>query len=689
MRKLMLALVAVAGMAAHGELTWSYTVDSSTKTATLTGVTATDEAELKGALTLPSALDGYKVTTVKASSFQSLAITSLVIPDSVTTIGGGAFANCTALETLDMGNGVTAIGGYSNYSGADTSDYDSYARYGAFGGCLALKSVKFSERLLSIGNQSFAECQALTEVALPDALQTVGVQCFYHAKALTSASLGTKLESIGTYAFAACPELQSVTFRPTETPLLTIGEAAFSGNVKLASVTFSGALKRIESNAFFGCKALAALELPDSLTSIAGGAFANCTALETLDMGNGVTAIGGYSNYSGADTSDYDSYARYGAFGGCLALKSVTFSERLLSIGNQSFAECQSLTEVALPDALQSVGVQCFYHAKALTSASFGTKLESIGSYAFAACPSLARVTFAASGTPLLTIGSYAFSSNPLLASLTLSGSLKTMGSYAFASCPLLRKITIPSVVSTVANNAFAGMENLKEVVFMGLPPENLANAGLATDVRIRYNGDWAEDWEEAVASCGFTNASAYGGGSSGGGEVASGALTLTVTNVVVHYVTQSLSSEAVIPPTTAGIVNVIAEVEAVNAVAIASDWANQYAGFTDKFGTDFSKALTAQTGKFDGAGKPLLVWQDFVAGTDPTDESDVFSASITFDAATGKPVISWSPELSADEAAKRVYRTFGKVRLTDAEWTEINGNEADFNFFKVTVSMK
>lgn len=506
MHKLMLALVAVAGMAAHGELTWSYTGDSSTKTATLTGVTATDEAELKGALTLPSALDGYKVTTVKASSFQSLAITSLVIPDSVTTIGGGAFANCTALETLDMGNGVTAIGGYYNNS-VSTADYDTYAQYGAFGGCLALKSVKFSERLLSIGNQSFAECPALTEVTLPD--------------------------------------------------------------------------------------------------------------------------------------------------------------------------------------SLQSVGVQCFYHAKALTSASFGTKLETVGSYAFAACPSLARVTFAASGTPLLTIGSYAFSSNPLLASLTLSGSLKTMGSYAFASCPLLRKITIPSVVSSVAKDAFAGMANLKEVVFVGLPPENLANAGLATDVRIRYNGDWAEDWEAAVASCGFTNASAYGGGSSGGGEVASGALTLTVTNVVVHYVTQSLSSEAVIPPTTAGIVNVISEVEAGNAVAIASDWANQYEGFTDKFGTDFSKALTSATGKFDGAGKPLLVWQDFVAGTDPTDESDVFTASITFDAATGKPVISWSPELSADEASKRVYRTFGKVRLTDATWTEIDGNEADFNFFKVTVSMK
>lgn len=446
MKKLILTLSVAAGLAAHGELTWKFSVNSDKATATLTGVTATDEAELKGALTLPSTQTSngtqYKVTGIGANAFQSLAITSLVIPDSIASIAGGAFAGCTSLETLDMGNGVTAIGG------------------------------------------------------------------------------------------------------------------------------------------------------------------------------NDTTSI---------DTRDYDSYASYGAFGGCLSLKTVRFSERLLSIGNQSFAECQALEEVTLPDSLQSIGVQCFYHAKALTRASFGTKLETIGRYAFAECPSLARVTFAASNTPLLSIGSYAFSSNPSLASLTLSGSLKEMGSYAFASCPLLRKITIPSVVASLANNAFSGMANLKEVVFMGLPPENLANAGLAKDVKIRYNGDWAEDWE----------------------------------------------------------------VEAGKAVAITSDWAEQYAGFAEKFGTDFSKALTAETGKRDGAGNPMLVWQDFVAGTDPTDADDVFTASITFDKATGTPVISWTPELPAAEAAKRVYRTFGKVRLTDSDWTEVNGNAADFNFFKVSVSMK
>ena len=90
-----------------------------------------------------------------------------------------------------------------------------------------------------------------------------------------------------------------------------------------------------------------------------------------------------------------------------------------------------------------------------------------------------------------------------------------------------------------------------------------------------------------------------------------------------------------------------------------------------------------------DGAGKPMMVWQDFVAGTDPTDENDVFAASVTFDATTGEPIISWTPELSSDEAAKRSYKTYGKVQLTDKEWTLVDGDASGYNFFKVTVEMK
>ena len=175
-----------------------------------------------------------------------------------------------------------------------------------------------------------------------------------------------------------------------------------------------------------------------------------------------------------------------------------------------------------------------------------------------------------------------------------------------------------------------------------------------------------------------------FGGGAASANEVA-----LTVTNVVVHYVTTSVQSSAVTPAQQTGLVNIIAEVTSGGPVAISSTWAEQYGdAFTAKFGNDFTVAITKPTGKRDGAGNAMLVWQDFVAGTDPTDEDDVFKADIAFDA-SGNPVISWTPELSEAETAKRTYRKFGKVKLNDAEWVEVDGNEADYNFFKVSVEMK
>ena len=82
-------------------------------------------------------------------------------------------------------------------------------------------------------------------------------------------------------------------------------------------------------------------------------------------------------------------------------------------------------------------------------------------------------------------------------------------------------------------------------------------------------------------------------------------------------------------------------------------------------------------------------VWECYVAGISPTDETAAFRAVISWK--DGQPEISWEPELSPEEAAKRAYRKFGRKLFTDPneDWTEINGNEADFNFFKVSVEMK
>ena len=246
--------------------------------------------------------------------------------------------------------------------------------------------------------------------------------------------------------------------------------------------------------------------------------------------------------------------------------------------------------------------------------------------------------------------------------------------------------------ISCDANNAGVAFHTYSYpgLYYITLKATDSAGSTKVTRGFVKVNPQGYEGVTAAGNSSNGGNGEAMGEGEVGGGtgNVVAG-VSLTVTNVIVHYVTQSIPSDAVIPSTTAGIVNVITEVDAGAPVAISPAWAEQYPDFEAKFGSDFSAAIVAETGKRDGAGNAMRVWQDFVAGTDPTDPNSVFTATITFDADTGQPVISWSPELSPEEAAKRTYRKYGKVKLTDEDWTEIDGDEASYNFFKVSVEMK
>ena len=135
------------------------------------------------------------------------------------------------------------------------------------------------------------------------------------------------------------------------------------------------------------------------------------------------------------------------------------------------------------------------------------------------------------------------------------------------------------------------------------------------------------------------------------------------------------------------GLVNVVTEVKG-GIISIPPEWSGEYPAFNEKFGSDFTKALAMKTGKKDGAGNDMFVWQDYVAGTDPTKEDDVFTASITI--VDGEVKVSYSPELDDARKALRKYTTWGKKSLLDTGWVEVEpGQEGDYNFFKVTVEMK
>ena len=90
--------------------------------------------------------------------------------------------------------------------------------------------------------------------------------------------------------------------------------------------------------------------------------------------------------------------------------------------------------------------------------------------------------------------------------------------------------------------------------------------------------------------------------------------------------------------------------------------------------------------------GNPLYVWQDYVAGTDPLDEEDKFTATIKID--NGLPVVEWKPELPPSKAVLRKYTTLGATAL-GGEWVDVSSlsdverQAAGYQFFQVTVEMK
>jgi len=134
------------------------------------------------------------------------------------------------------------------------------------------------------------------------------------------------------------------------------------------------------------------------------------------------------------------------------------------------------------------------------------------------------------------------------------------------------------------------------------------------------------------------------------------------------------------------GIVVVTTDIKG-GAFTIPEKWPERFPKFVDTFGSDRAEAVKKASGKIAADGSALYVWQDYVAGTDPTDENDTFKGIIEF--VNGKPVISYAPVLNAVETAKRKYTTWGKVRLQDEKWTEVDGDEVNYNFFKVTVEMR
>jgi len=215
-----------------------------------------------GAITIPSTLGGYPTVAIGDNAFNACTfLTSVTIPNSVTTIGYQAFFNCASLTSVIIPNNVTTIGDYTFYSCDSLTSVTIGNRVktigeSAFHYCSALTSVIIGNNVTTIGNNAFEHCSALTSVTIPDSVTTIGISAFSSCSALASVTIGNRVKTIGESAFYFCSSLTSVTIPNNVT---TIGGSAFYACSSLTSVTIGKRVKTIGESAFRYCSALTSI----------------------------------------------------------------------------------------------------------------------------------------------------------------------------------------------------------------------------------------------------------------------------------------------------------------------------------------------------------------------------------------------------------------------------------------------
>ena len=250
-------------------------------------------------LTLPNS-----VTSIGNAAFYGCTgLTELILPNSVTSIGYGAFSGCSGLEKITVGRGNKRYDSWGNCNSIIETETNTLIAGcknsvipnsvtsigdGAFWGCTGLTELILPNGVTSIGKDAFSGCSGMTELTLPNSVTSIGDFAFRGCTGLTELILPNSVRSIGDFAFSYCSGLEKITVE--------------SGNSCYDSRDNCNSIIDTETNTLIvGCKNSV---IPNSVTSIVDYAFSECSGLAKITSLAEIPPMCGFKVFDGVNKTN-------------------------------------------------------------------------------------------------------------------------------------------------------------------------------------------------------------------------------------------------------------------------------------------------------------------------------------------------------------------------------------------------
>ena len=364
----------------------------------------------------------------------------------------------------------------------------------AFSDCSSLTSVKIPEGVTSIGDSAFSGCSSLINVEIPESVTSIDWRVFMDCSGLTSVEIPKGVTSIGEHVFSDCSSLESIKVAEGNARYDSRGNCNAiidkESNTLIAgckNTKIPGSVTRIRSVAFQGCSGLTSVEIPESVTEIDDAVFIRCSGLESIKVAEGNARYDSRGNCNAIIDKESNTLVAgckntkipenitnildY-AFCGCIGLKSLEIPKSVTSIGFSAFCGCIGLTSVEIPENMTSIGEGAFEDCSSLTSVEIPESVTNIGEEAFSGCVALKNITIPENVT---NIGLKTFYGCSGLTSVKIPENVNGIGKYVFSGCSSLEDVKVAegnarydsrencnAIIETESNTLVVGCKNTK-----------------------------------------------------------------------------------------------------------------------------------------------------------------------------------------------------------------------------------